>query len=187
MTAERERPVDGPTDEMLVQAVGSGQTEALHTLVQRHQDKARRFARHMLRDGDAADDVAQDVFLRVHAAAHKYQSRGRFNSWFYRIATNLCLDHLRRAKRRPARLTVAVADPSAPEASDTLARSETIQRVRKAVDELPERQRVVVILHRYQGLSHEDISATTGWSRSAVESLLVRAYAHLRETLADLL
>ncbi len=175
-----------PSDEELIRQVAAGRAAALRALVERHQDGVRRLAWHMLRDPHAADDVAQEVFLRVHRAAGRYRARGRFKGWLSRIAVNLCRDRMRRAKRRPVSLEVVGARPAAAEGGDPMERAETVARVRRAVDALPERQRTALVLHRYQQLAHEEIAAATGWSRSAVESLLVRAYARLRETLADL-
>jgi len=174
---------DDLPDSLLVRSIADGHLDALEPLVRRHQDNVRRLAYRFLGRWGDADDVAQEAFLRVVCAAPRYQPTARFTTWLHRIVVNLCLD----ARRRQTRFVAAdppdlPADPPA----DVLERDETVRRVREALDSLPERQRMAVILHRYEGESHREIAEVTGWSESAVESLLVRAYANLRRTLADL-
>jgi len=175
------------TDEALVRAVGAGDMEALRQLAVRHQRSVRRLALHLLRDPHDADDVVQEVFLRVHRAAARYEARQRFTPWLKCIVVNLCRDRLRRARRRGASLDASPHEPPLDAPADPLERRETILRVRRAIDELPQRQRTALILHRYEQLSHREIAEATGWSASAVESLLVRAYQNLRQSLADLM
>ena len=184
--SERAAQAPTPTDESLVASIGAGDMDALRQLVQRYQDRVRRLAWRMLRDEHAADDVAQDVFLRVHGAAPRHKPTARVSTWIYQITLNLCRDRLRRSKRRIVSIQDAAIDPPAPSMRDGMDADETAQRVGRAVDALPERQRTAVVLHRYEGLGHERIAEVTGWSRSAVESLIVRAYATLRKSLADL-
>ena len=186
MPQDPAQPDAHPTDDALIQAIADGQVDAMCVLVRRHQDTVRRLAGHVLRDEHTADDVAQDVFLRVHRAAGGYKPAGQFVAWIRRITLNLCRDRLRRRKRRPISLDVVTDQPAA-DLPDRMEQRETILRVRHAVDELPPRQRTAVLLHRYEGMTHTQIAESTGWTRPAVESLLVRAYVHLRRVLADLL
>jgi RNA polymerase sigma-70 factor (ECF subfamily) len=158
---------------------------ALGDLVRRHQHAAGAFAFRMLGRWDSAEDVVQEAFLHVHRAARRYQPDAKFTTWLYRIVLNLCRDVARRARQAPAQLSEA-AEPERAPAADPLEARERAARVHRAVAALPERQRTAVILHRYQGLSHREVAQATGWSESAVESLIVRAYAALREELADL-
>lgn len=173
---------DDLPDSLLVQAIADGHLDALEPLVRRHQDHVRRLAYRFLGEWSDADDVAQDAFLRVVRAAPRYEPTARFTTWLHRIVMNLCLD----ARRRRGRF--AAGDPPdgpADPPPDALERDETVRRVREALGGLPERQRTAVILHRYAGHSHREIAEVTGWSESAVESLLVRGYANLRRVLAD--
>ncbi|NQT86854.1 sigma-70 family RNA polymerase sigma factor [bacterium] len=178
--------MDPPNDAELMRALAGGDMEALGTLARRHQDKIVGLAFRMLRRRDLAEDVAQEAFLRVYRAAGRYRPDAKFTTWLYRIVTNLSLDLQRRAQREPA-----ILDESAPVAAsrptpDPLEASERAELVRRAIDSLPDRQRTAVLLHRYQGLSHIEVGEVAGWSQSAVESLLVRAYANLRQALAEL-
>jgi RNA polymerase sigma-70 factor (ECF subfamily) len=173
---------DNRPDSLLVQAIAEGHLDALEPLVRRHQDGVRRLAYRFLGEWSDANDVAQDAFLRVVRAAPRYQPTARFTTWLHRIVVNLCLD----SRRRRARFVAAdLPDGPACLPPDVLERDETVRRVRQALNGLPERQRTAVILHRYEGHSHREIAEVTGWSESAVESLLVRGYANLRRVLAD--
>ena len=174
-----------PPDEKLMADLAAGDMAALGALVRRHQDALVAFAARMLGRRDLAEDVAQEAFVHVHRAARRYRPEAKFTTWLYRIAANLCRDAQRRASRAPASLDEETA-PGRDPGPDPLEARERIERVRRAVAALPERQRLAVTLHRYQGLSHREIAQVAECSESAVESLLVRAYAALRQALADL-
>lgn len=175
----------GVADAELMQRLARGQMSALAEIVHRHQDSIRSIAFRMTGRWDVADDIAQEAFLRVHRSAGSYRPSAAFRTWLYRIVVNLCLD---RAKSpRPATLPAdergipdAIATPP-----DQLIRQERVNLLRAAIGQLPERQQMALVLHRFDGLSYAQISQTTGWSESAVESLLVRAYDQLRQRLRE--
>jgi RNA polymerase sigma-70 factor (ECF subfamily) len=129
--------------------------------------------------------VTQEIFLRVRQAARKYQPQAKFTTWLYRIVYNFSVDQQRKGARDAASLEAVEAEREDVASDKSVERAELARRVRDAVNALAERQRRVVILHRYEGLSHGEISDVTGWSKSAVESLLVRAYGNLRKKLAE--
>jgi len=174
---------DIPNDTELMTRLAAGDMAALGDLAKRHQDKVLSLSYRVLGDWHRAEDVAQETFLRVYRAAKRYKPQAKFTTWLYRIVVNLCLDERRKQSKTAA--TLEDADPAvlAESESNAAERKEVVESVKTAVGELPERQRLVVILHRYDGLSHGEISEVTGWTQSAVESLLVRAYANLREKL----
>lgn len=174
------------SDADLMAALANGDMDALGELARRHQDKAFGLALRLLQRRDQAQDVAQEAFLRVYRAAGRYEPRAQFTTWLYRIVTNLCLDRERRGRREPGPLAEGSSADPAVVAEDRVEAAERAERVRTAVAALPARQRAAVVLHRYEGLSHAQVSEATGWSPKAVESLLVRAYANLRKALADL-
>jgi RNA polymerase sigma-70 factor (ECF subfamily) len=178
--------VEEVSDEGLMARLGKGEMSALEQLARRHQDKVLSLAYRILGRWDLAEDVAQETFLRVYAAAKRYKARGKFISWLYRIVLNLCVDSQRKSRRAALRLEdvgVQIADKDRDNPSEKEERSRV---VKAAVDALPRRQHMAVMLHRYGGFSHRDISEITGWSESAVESLLVRAYANLRDKLGKM-
>ena len=173
-------------DVELMASLAGGHMSALGELARRHQVNALALAHRMLGRSDQAEDVVQEAFLRVHRAAKQFQPKGKFSTWLYRIIVNLCRDRLRRSRHAP----VGLDECSLPDCQDgarcLMEAEELADRVRRAVDALPKRQRTAVILHRFQQLSHDEMSEVTGWSVSAIESLLVRAYQRLRNDLADL-
>jgi len=175
-------PLPGPTDAELMRRLAQGNMNALAILVKRHQDVARRVAYRFTGRWDVADDMAQDAFLRLYRGAAGYKPTAAFSTWLYRIVVNLCLDHAKRP--RLAALPderACAATASAPD--EALRRQECVDAVRQEVAALPERQRIAVVLHRFERLDHAQIAQSTGWSESAIESLLVRAYAQLRQRL----
>jgi RNA polymerase sigma-70 factor (ECF subfamily) len=177
---------DTPDDSELMARLAAGDMAALGDLAKRHQDKVLSLSYRVLGDWHKSEDVAQETFLRVFRAAKRYKPQARFTTWIYRIVVNLCLDEQR--KRSKTAATLDDADPAvlAESQSSEAERKEVVELVKRAIGELPERQRVAVVLHRYDGLTHGEISEVTGWTQSAVESLLVRAYANLRERLGKM-
>jgi RNA polymerase sigma-70 factor, ECF subfamily len=173
-----------PADAELMRQLAQGDMRALGVLVKRHQDVARRVAYRFTGRWDVADDMAQDAFLRLYRGAAGYKPTAAFSTWLYRIVVNLCLDHARRP-----RLAVLPDEPSCAPAGaapdETLCRQERAQAVRREIAALPERQRIALVLHRFERRDHAQIAQSTGWTESAIESLLVRAYAQLRQRLAD--
>ena len=173
-----------PSDTELMARLAKGEVSAIGDLARRHQGRVLELAFRTLGHWDVAEDVAQETFLRVYRAARTYKPQAQFSTWLYRIVVNLCLDEQRRRAKAALPLE-AVASEGLPASQENPAeRRELSELVRTAVQQLPDRQRMAVVLHRYDGLSHTQISEVTGWSESAVESLLVRAYGNLREKLA---
>ena len=155
---------------------------ALGQLVERHQQSVRAVALRMTGRWDVADDLAQEVFLRVYRFAGRYKPAAAFRTWLYRIVVNLCLD---RAKSpRLSELPEEIGDASC-EMAEQLARAERSEAIQRAIAQLPERQRMALVLHRFEHMTHAQIAQATGWSESAVESLLVRAYDQLRQRLSQ--
>ncbi len=178
---------DRPDDDELMAAVRRGEETAFATLLERHLERVRAIAWRMLGSADAADDVAQDVFLRIWARPQAYDpARGRFVSWLSRVAANACIDRLRR--NEPGRLDEAAADRLADPAPDPERRamqSETAARVRAAVAALPERQRLAVVLSHDLGHTNIEIARIMDTTVEAVESLLGRARRRLKTQLRD--
>ena len=172
-------------DARLMRRVAEGDRSALASLVRRHQRRVLELAYRTTGDRTLAEDVAQDAFLRIWRSADRYQPTAQFTTWLHRIVVNLCLDAFKKRKPitgdPPDAVDLRSDDPAA-----VLERDDRAMAVRRAVVSLPERQRVAVVLHRFSGLPIRSVAETTGWSESAVESLLVRAYAALRKSLISL-
>lgn len=170
----------------LVAAVAGGDETAFRQLLARHGAAISRFTRRMLANADDADDLAQEVFLRLWTEAHRYRPEAaRLSTWLHRIAHNLCVDW----RRKHARVIAAgdalpedgdAADPAAAMAGEARAR-----RVRESVAALPARQRDALLLTHYQGLANRDVAAILGVSVDALESLLARARRQLRAAMEE--
>jgi RNA polymerase sigma-70 factor (ECF subfamily) len=185
-------------DAPLMLALQRGEEFAFATLVGRHRERVFRLACRYLGDENAAEDLAQEAFLRVYRARLSWKPRAKFSTWLYRVTANACLNEIRARRTRRAVETTAPAgpggepppvgaDPKAEPPAEVLVREETAARVREAVARLPGDQRLAVVLSKYEGLSYRELADAMERSVPAVKSLLVRARENLRKDLAALL
>jgi RNA polymerase sigma-70 factor, ECF subfamily len=160
------------SDETLMRAVAGGDVAAFEQLVLRHQESVWRTAYRMVGCRQSAEDIAQAAFLRVFEAQQRYRPTAAFRTYLYRIVVRLCLDHLRKRHPVVADDLVPVDDRSSPElrAIDR----EQAEAVQKAIGRLPSKQRTVIVLRYYEGLSGAEIAAAMETSPKAVERLLAR-------------
>lgn len=189
-TVERtEARAPGPDDDALMARVAQGDETALRLLVDRWELPLLGFLTRMLGNPEDARDLAQECFLHVYRHAGRYDARGRFRSWIFRIAGNLSRSRLRR--RRIVRwLSLdrddGIEEPVAPRTSEADApheASELRRAIRASLSRLPERQRMAFSLRRFEGLSYREIAEALESSESAVESLLVRATSRMQDEL----
>ena len=174
----------GDPDVALMLRFQAGDEAAFDELVRRHQKAMLNLAWRYVGDRNLAEDLAQEIFIKVHRARRSYKPAARFSTWLYRIAVNRCLNELRsRPKTAPMPVEDAVEEKTAVRPDDDLRRGEIRDAVRQAVDELPANQRMAVILSRFHELPYEEIAETMGVSLEAVKSLLFRARENLKETL----
>lgn len=168
-----------PGDEELMLNLREGDLAAFEQLVRRHQNWAWTIAYRFLGNEENAADVVQDAFLRLLDAAGRYRPTAKFTTYFYRIITRLCLD--RAKKKHPLYMEDVPETPdSSPDAGEVMVHNETTAAVRNAVDALPSRQRMAIILQYYEGLNYNDIARAMGTTVKAVERLLARARDRLR-------
>jgi len=187
------------SDAEVMLRVAAGDDGAFDYLVGKYRRSMVSFMYRMTHNQAVAEELAQEVFLRVYRSRQSYAASAKFTTWLYRIATNLAVNHARDTKyERPENvvsidepdtdtgLTVDVADGSL-NAEQTILRRERLAAIRRQVDALPERQRMAVIMHKYQNMDYKQIAAVLKLSESATKSLLFRAYETLRETLKQFL
>ena len=178
----------GTTDWELLAATADGDDEAFRTLVERHQDRLIRLCDRILGDRDEALDVAQEVLLKLYEKASSLRPQGQLYTWLYRVATNFCLNRLRR--RRIVRFlpigddnedSAAFLEPveSRPGPDRALESKRRWAATRSAIESLPDNQRVVLILAKFEGMSYREISRTLEITEGAVESRLFRAIRNL--------
>jgi len=175
-----------------------GNVPAFETLMRKYYARILNFSYRFVGDRDTAEDLAQEVFIKVHRSGSSYRPQAKFQTWIYTIAKNLSLNAVRSMKRQAVSLDQDVdgedgamqrqlADPKAEHPAQVLQRQETAVIVQEAVNSLPENQKLAVILRRYERLSYEAIAETMGCSPEAVKSLLNRAKENLKVKLSHLL
>lgn len=180
-------PRSDDPDVAIMLRLQAGDTLAFEELVRRHQKNVLNLVFRYLGDASFAEDVAQEVFLKVYRARAGYEPKAKFSTWLYRVTVNHCLNEIRSRKSQPARMELVddlLEESSVLEAGERLRKAEIQQAVKAAIDSLPEHQRMAVILARYEELSYEEIAATMGISLEAVKSVLHRAKDGLKEKLA---
>ena len=176
------RVVDG--DVRLMLAFSRGDVGAFDALFQRWAGPLLRYLDRMVRDRATAEELVQEVFIRVHRARDRYQPDARFSTWLYRIATNLALNELRRPRRRDPHVSLD-ADGASPLAAEEPAAEDVVDARRasaavlRELETLPERQRAALCLTAVEGLSYAEVALALDASEKAVKALVHRARATL--------
>lgn len=183
------------TDVQLMLGVKEGDDTAFELLLARYRSPVINFLYRMVQNRAVAEELAQEVFLRVYRARKDYRPSAKFTTWMFRIASNLALNAIRDG-RAAAALEVSLDEPGdesnvpfpqiadrRPTVEQELIEQDRAQAIRQAVEALPEKQRVAVLLHKYQNMEYVEISRVLGCSESALKSLLFRAYETLRQRL----
>jgi RNA polymerase sigma-70 factor (ECF subfamily) len=184
-------------DSAIMLELSAGNMEAFDYLVQKYRRPIVSFMYRMVRNQAVAEELAQEVFLRVYRSRETYRAEARFSTWLYRIATNLGVNHARDTRRQRNASTVYLDEPdpetgSTPDVADAtpgaeaqMLRRERLNAIRQHVLALPERQKMAVLMHKYEGMDYRQIGEVLKLSESATKSLLFRAYQTLRERLKE--
>jgi RNA polymerase sigma-70 factor (ECF subfamily) len=185
------------TDAEVMLRVKAGDQPAFDFLVQKYRRPLVSFMYRMARNTAAAEDLAQEVFLRVYRSRQTYEASAKFTTWLYRIATNLAVNHARDTRKERPEITLSLDEPddetgltmdvadTTVTAEEALVRRERLAAIRSKVEALPERQRLAVIMHKYQQMDYKQIADVLKLSESATKSLLFRAYETLRQQLKE--
>jgi RNA polymerase sigma-70 factor (ECF subfamily) len=197
-TAEQHRPAGEfahMDDAAIMLELRAGNMAGFDYLIQKYRKPIVHFMYRMVHNQAVAEELAQEVFLRVYRSRETYRAEARFSTWLYRIATNLGVNHARDTRNERNASTVYldevdsetgttpdVADAT-PGAEAAMLRRERLDAIRQHVLALPERQRMAVLMHKYEGMDYKQIGDVLKLSESATKSLLFRAYQTLREKL----
>src|ERR1022692_381923 len=182
-------------DAELMLRVKEGDGTSFSVLLEKHRAAVIYFVYRLVQQQAVAEELAQEVFLRVYRSRSSYAPTAKFKTWLFRIATHLALNWLRdeRHERGQERLDDRPADLPARQISDRLPTMEQklvhevkLEEVRRAVAVLPDKQRAAVLMHKYEEMEYTQIAKVLGCSDSAVKSLLFRAYETLRARLAHM-
>ncbi|MBI3766984.1 MAG: sigma-70 family RNA polymerase sigma factor [Deltaproteobacteria bacterium] len=187
-------------DVQLMLRLRAGDAGAFRELFEKHSRAIVNFAYNFVGSRPRAEELAQDVFLQVYRAAARYEPNAKFTTWLYRIATNACLNEVRRPERRYRtrsleretddsrdRTEIFLPDPTALPGESALAGRELEAKIREVLGTLPENQRAALVLSRVDGLSYREVADALECSESAVKSLVFRATATLRRELEEYL
>src|SRR5271163_3370770 len=180
-------------DAVLMVQVCGGHEPSFATLLERHRGTVVNHLYRLVRDRAVAEELAQDVFLRVYRFRNRYQPEAKFTTWLFRITTNVALNWRRDTRRETAhlRLDAALNDARRIQVPDQTLRADQqllaehhAQEIRDAIDSLPPKQLAAVLMHKYEGLDYAAIAEVLDCSIPALKSLLFRAYETLRRRLA---
>jgi RNA polymerase sigma-70 factor (ECF subfamily) len=175
----------------------AGELECFDYLMNKYRRPIVHFMYRMVHNQAVAEEMAQEVFLRVYRSRETYRAEARFTTWLYRIATNLAVNHARDTKNERTAPTVHLDEPdyetgtmpdvadSTPTVEADMLRRERMNAIKQHVMALPERQRMAVLMHKYQEMDYKQIGSVLKLSESATKSLLFRAYQTLRERLKE--
>jgi RNA polymerase sigma-70 factor (ECF subfamily) len=188
---------EGSSDAAVMLRVKAGDQPAFDYLVQKYRRPLVSFMYRMARNTAVAEDLAQEVFLRVYRSRESYEASAKFTTWLYRIATNLAVNHARDTRHERPEVMVSLDEPDEATgvtmdladgemtAEQAMVRRERLMGIRRKIEALPERQRLAVLMHKYQQMDYRQIAEVLELSESATKSLLFRAYETLREQLKE--
>jgi RNA polymerase sigma-70 factor, ECF subfamily len=188
---------DESSDAAIMLRVAAGDEDGFNYLVGKYNRAMMNFLYRMVHNQAVAEELAQEVFLRVYRSRESYRAEAKFTTWLYRIATNLAVNHARDTRHERSAQTVYLDAPDdesgttpdvaddAPTIEQSILRDERMAAIRAHVMALPERQRMAVLMHKYQGMDYRQIGDVLKLSESATKSLLFRAYQTLREKLKE--
>jgi RNA polymerase sigma-70 factor (ECF subfamily) len=182
-------------DAELMLRVKDGDGASFGVLLDKHRSSVVHFLYRMVQNHAVAEELAQDVFLRVYRSRSTYEPTAKFTTWLFRIATHLALNALRDGKNE--RLQEHLDDDSSdmpvrqvsdhrPSVEQSMVHRARLDEVRQAIKALPEKQRAAVLMHKYEEMEYSQIATVLSCSESAVKSLLFRAYETLRARLAHM-
>jgi len=187
------------TDEELILLVQEGQNQAYDILVGRYKNRLYSYLYRLLGNESEAEEFAQETFVRAYMHADKYKTIARFSTWLYTIATNLVRNRIRNIKRRPKTISMWTEDSGGedgrwvdirddgPDPEETMDQKRLQELIQQAIEKIPSRYRPSFVLREINGLSYEEIAATTGLKLGTVRSRINRGRMHFKKAVSPLL
>ena len=187
------------TDEELILLVQQGQNQAFDILVGRYKNRLYSYLYRLLGNESEAEEFAQEAFVRAYMHADKYRTIARFSTWLYTIATNLVRNRIRNIKRRPKTISMWTEDnggedgrwvdikDESPNPEETMDQRKLQELIQQAIEKIPSRYRPSFVLREINGLSYEEIAATTGLKLGTVRSRINRGRMHFKKAVSPLL
>ncbi len=192
MSADEGRAaIDGQSDDELIRRAQRGDLRSFDLLVRRYQKKVYFAAYRMVKNHDAADDIAQETFIHAYSAIKSFKVGYRLYTWLYRICMNLSINYLKRRKfvipesQFEEETSPLDVEATGPDPLESLASKELEQRIERAIDSLPPKYKAVMVLRIYEDLSYEEIARTLKISLGTVMSRLFRARERMQEMLKE--
>ncbi|MBS1814708.1 MAG: sigma-70 family RNA polymerase sigma factor [Acidobacteria bacterium] len=198
---ETQHPTNGAAaatdDAAIMLRLKAGELDCFDYLLNKYRRPIVHFMYRMVHNQAVAEELAQEVFLRVYRSRETYRAEARFSTWLYRIATNLAVNYARDTKNERTAPKLNLDEPdyetgTTPDVADqamsaeaAMLRRERMNAIRQHVEALPERQKMAVLMHKYEEMDYKQIGEVLKLSESATKSLLFRAYQTLREKLKD--
>ena len=182
-------------DARMMLGAKEGDTDALDVLIRKHRAPMVHYMYRMVGNRAVSEELAQEVFLRVHRNREAYQPTAKFTTWLFRIATHLALNWFRDGKNERGQerldddsqdMPVHQVRDQRPSVEQVMVHRVKLDEVRRAIASLPEKQRAAVLMHKYEEMEYSQIARVLSCSESAVKSLLFRAYETLRARLAHM-
>lgn len=189
-------PVDKQQEFELIKEFRQGNIQAFETLILEYEKSVYGMCFRMLKDREEAYDLSQEVFIKAYKGLANFQYQSKFSTWIYRIATNACLDYLKKKRVDVAfslnqtvgedEFTPEMKDETAPEPQAELDKKEVREQIEEAIGQLNEKYREAIILRELEGLSYEEIADITDSSLGATKTRIKRGRARLREILEEM-
>jgi len=176
-----------PSDQEIIEKILQGQGEYYEEIIKRYKNGVYSLCMRMLRNSEDAKDLAQEAFIKAYQNLGKYNAEYKFSTWLFKVTSNLCVDYLRKIKTQTLPYDDKISMPhDTASAEDIFLHNNNRRQIEKAIQELPEDYRILILLYHKEGLSYEQMCDMLKLPMSKVKNRLHRARNKLKETLKDI-
>lgn len=175
------------SDQVIIENILKGQGELYEEIIKRYKNNIYSLCMRMVRNSEDAKDLAQDTFIKAYQNLEKYNPEYKFSTWIFKVASNLCIDHLRKTKTQNLPYDDKISMPhDTASAENIYLHNSNKKQIEKAIQDLPEDYRILIILYHKEGLSYEQMCEMLKLPMSKVKNRLHRARNRLKEVLVDI-